>query len=825
MLYFFLLVSYLSSTTCSEVLSRHRRTWIIDSFTIEEGHPGPFPYVLGKISVDRNHLVYFDLYGEGVDEDPKGVISIHKESGTLSVHKPVDYEEKTIFMLKFEARKTDLSIDTKLGVEISIRDINDNPPRFQRDLYEISVDEKNTQGSHLLTVVAYDIDQRGTPNSTFHYEIKSVSPNPPDTEFFIDESGTISFKGCLDHEVANMFTILVEAKDHGEVISLSSSTTVVIHVRDGNNHIPTITGQTGTGKVIEDETGSSPLRLHVTDKDTPNSPAWRARYTIKGDDGEHFKIETDPDTNDGILTVVKPLDFEEGARRELSISVENEAPYFSCKVKERTSSGLWTVDTSEGDGPGAGQPHSVNVIITVEDANDPPVFSVAVKEAVLEENAPVGTWIEKVTAVDPDSTHARDFVYKVGSDPAGWVTVDPQTGDITTVKTPDRESPHVINGIYTVLLHAEDDGKPAKTGTATLQIHVIDQNDNVPQPTSHNLDVCVSDSPTTTNITAFDIDSNPFGGPFTFELLGDVKGKWKLNPLHGYTAGLVKEPGVYTGQHTIDLKISDMQGKFGVHNLSVTVCDCSVRANCRTRIASNAKATSGAIGVVFAALILLLVLLLMAVVCTCKKEFATLEADSSGETLLVSNTENPGTDCKVPDGVMAVSADIKHHDPSKWQSLHDGMQHTHFSAKDIEQNFMDEYFTKRDYRRENLPYLLDDEWNQTTWNSFTAKDYHHAHQFEDMSTMECINKGNLSYVSDVTLLTLLHRKLSSLQETEDNLLDYEPQLYADEGDSNILIELENITIPDDDSLQKALTDLGPKFNQLASICRPQHIQN
>lgn len=55
-------------------------------------------------------------------------------------------------------------------------------------------------GSHLLTVVAYDRDKRGTPNSTFHYEIKSVSPNPPDTEFFIDESGTISFKGCLDHE-------------------------------------------------------------------------------------------------------------------------------------------------------------------------------------------------------------------------------------------------------------------------------------------------------------------------------------------------------------------------------------------------------------------------------------------------------------------------------------------------------------------------------------------------------------------------------------------------------------------------------------------------
>lgn len=43
----------------------------------------------------------------------------------------------------------------------------------------------------------------------------------------------------------------------------------------------------------------------MIDEDSPNSPAWRAKYTIQGDEGEHFKIETDPDTNDGILTVIK----------------------------------------------------------------------------------------------------------------------------------------------------------------------------------------------------------------------------------------------------------------------------------------------------------------------------------------------------------------------------------------------------------------------------------------------------------------------------------------------------------------------------------------
>ncbi|XP_034387957.1 cadherin-like protein 26 [Cyclopterus lumpus] len=731
MLCFFLLVVYSSSATCSELLSRHRRGWIIGSFTIEEGLSGPFPYVLGKINIQRSYQVYFDLFGEGVDEEPKGVLSINKESGTVYVHRAVDYEENTMLKLKFEARKTDLSIETTIGVEISILDINDNPPRFQRNLFDISVDEETTQGSHLLNLVAYDRDQRGTPNSTFHYEIKSVAPNLPDTKFAIDESGSISFKGCLDHEVAEMFTVVVEAKDHGDVVSLSSSTTVVIHVEDGNNHLPTISGQTGSGKVKEDEIGSSPLRLHASDQDAPNGRAWRAKYTIQGDTGEHFKIKTDPDTNDGILTVIKPLDFEAGAQVELTISVENEAPYFSCKVREKTPSGLWKVDSGNGadDEP---RHHSVKVVIEVEDTNDPPLFSATVKEAALEENAPVGTWVEKVTAVDADSSQARDFVYKIGSDPAGWVTVDPQTGDITTSDTPDRESPHVVNGVYTVVLHAVDDGKPPLTGTATMNIYVTDQNDNVPQPTVDYVDVCLSDGPTTINITAFDLDANPFGGPFTFELLGDVDRNWKLNPSYGYTAGLVKEPSVSAGPHTIDLKISDMQGVFGVYSLSVTACDCSVTSNCRSRTAT--KAVSGAMGIVFALLLLLLFLLLMAVVVSCKEESIFLETrDSSGETLLVSNIETPGTDCQVPDSFLALSIDKTHHSKAS-----------------------------------------------TT-------------------------------------------KLSRLETDED--LEYPPHLYADEGDSDTLSELDDISIYDEDSIEKATTDLGPNFKRLASICKPPHTQN
>lgn len=55
-----------------------------------------------KIKIERNYLVYFELFGEGVDEEPKGVLSIDKESGTLYVHRAVDYEEKTVLKVRLK---------------------------------------------------------------------------------------------------------------------------------------------------------------------------------------------------------------------------------------------------------------------------------------------------------------------------------------------------------------------------------------------------------------------------------------------------------------------------------------------------------------------------------------------------------------------------------------------------------------------------------------------------------------------------------------------------------------------------------------------------
>lgn len=95
------------------------------------------------------------------------------------------------------------------------------------------------------------------------------------------------------------------------------------------------------------------------------------------------------------------------AQLPLSITVENEVPHFSCKVLEKSSRGLWKI--ASGRSSAEGSMRSVQVVIAVEDVNDPPEFSFAVKDVVLEENLAIGTLVERVTAVDPDFNLSREF--------------------------------------------------------------------------------------------------------------------------------------------------------------------------------------------------------------------------------------------------------------------------------------------------------------------------------------------------------------------------------------------------------------------------------
>ncbi|XP_034151609.1 cadherin-2 isoform X2 [Esox lucius] len=595
------------SVSCEGLLHRQKRIWIIESFKVEEGWHGPYPYMLGKIETEKEFQVGFHLRGQGVDLEPKDKLFIETTTGEVFVNGELDYEFCSVLKLTFEAKdKFDKTLNSRLGVEVEILDINDNPPVFQPSKHTVNLKENVSQGEVLTVVRATDEDRKDTNNGTFDLKIVSINPKPPeDLEFFLeqqDTTGTIKFKGCLDHPKSDTYTILVEAKDRGEMVQLSSTCTVIINIEDGNNHPPTFTGQTGVGSIKERDSGVEVLRLQVSDQDTKGTQAWKARYTIHGDKDQNFRITTDPKTNEGVLLVEKPLDYEEGSVRNVSVSVENEEPYFSCKVNRRPPKGLWDVETSIGHPPLFRQ-----VTIRVEDVNDPPIFTPAVKNVSVDENVAVGWYLETLTAKDLDRSYANTFLYMKGNDPAQWVAVDAKTGKITTTKILDRESPYVKNDVYQVTVFAVDDGKPPMTGTGTLNIHLKDRNDNLPQLEMTTMGMCLSDEPSKVNITAYDLDKDPYSGPFRFQLLGDdVKGKWSINPNHGYTVTLVKENTVYAGHHQLVLEVFDQQDQGVRHNLTITVCACVGTYQCSMQRSSGANIGVSAVVIFMAAILLLL---------------------------------------------------------------------------------------------------------------------------------------------------------------------------------------------------------------------------
>ncbi|XP_046724878.1 cadherin-like protein 26 isoform X2 [Silurus meridionalis] len=778
--------------TCIVIIStqskiRKKRAWIIDSLTIEEENPGPFPYILDTINVERKYLVRFFLTGPGIDKDPQDVLSINARTGQVFVHKK----------FKFEARDQNHKLDTNLGVEVKILDINDHAPVFTQNHYETTLTESVPQDSLVIRVSASDKDEPTSPNGTFNFLIDSVTPKTDNVEFYIKQNNTIGniyFKGCLDYEKAQKYTLLIKATDNGDKIQLSSTCTVVLNIIDKNNHLPEITGQTGPRRIKERESGVEVLRLHVTDKDSSHSPAWRAKFTLYGDPGNNFKIQTDPKTNEGILTVIKAMDYEENALRNMTISVENEEPYFYCEVLSRTSGGLWKVDMFPKRSS-----TTVPVNITVEDVNDPPEFIPPVKKIYIRENTKIGTLIGKLEVIDPDKTSGDTFRFVKGEDKGNWVNVETDTGQIYVASVMDRESPLVNGAPYTVLVYAEEKAQSPQTGTGTLEIHLIDENDNIPLLVDDKVSMCLSDEKSMTEISAVDVDLPPYSAPFEFELLENdqVEGKWKILKINETTANLVTENTVYTGNYNIRIKILDKQGHGSVQNLSISVCNCTTNPKCGAG-SFTAGPNFSAIGMMVLAFLLLLAILLMAFPqCIKQKKILILHDDVSGN-IIKCNIEMPGTDCEVPFDQLHINKNGVMSEAFSKHSMHKGG-----SATSTENQVL----------------------GKTHWRGSTQHSYRlikNCGMAESMSkNFTTHNIEDFKYFSKV-LSKQIDQILHRLQAPEQELGDYEPHCYKYEGDPDEHPDEnpDTISIPEIDFHPDILTDLDLRFSSLAAVCRP-----
>ncbi|XP_035399425.1 cadherin-13 isoform X11 [Cygnus atratus] len=419
----------------------------------------------------------------------------------------------------------------------------------------------------VMRMTAFDADDSSTDNALLRYNIIKQTPiKPSPNMFYIDpEKGdivTVVSPSMLDRETMETpkYELVIGAKDMGGFdVGLTGTATATILIDDKNDHPPEFTKKEFQATVKEGVTGVI-VNLTVGDRDDPATGAWRAVYTIiNGNPGQSFEIHTNPETNEGMLSVVKPLDYEISAFHTLLIKVENEDPLVP--------------DIAYGPSSTA------TVQITVKDVNEGPVFHPNPMTVTKQENIPIGSVVLTVNATDPDTLQHQTIRYSVYKDPAGWLEINPTNGTIGTTAILDRESPYVQDNIYTALFLAIDSGNPPATGTGTLHITLEDVNDNVPSLYPTLAKVCDDAKDLRVVVLgASDKDLHPNTDPFKFELSkqsGPEK-LWKITKINNTHAQVILLQNLKKANYNIPISVTD-SGKPPLTNnteLKLQVCSC-----------------------------------------------------------------------------------------------------------------------------------------------------------------------------------------------------------------------------------------------------------
>ena len=136
-------------------------------------------------------------------------------------------------------------LETTRTLNVSVIDTNDNPPMFIQRLLQIHVDENNPVGRYIGHVTATDRDVG--KNAEIQY---SIAPSSEDFVSIDSQSGAVRATSVFDYEQNKQIVIPIVAEDKGDP-PLSSTATLVIHVTDINDNIPTFKSSNYSFAVFE----------------------------------------------------------------------------------------------------------------------------------------------------------------------------------------------------------------------------------------------------------------------------------------------------------------------------------------------------------------------------------------------------------------------------------------------------------------------------------------------------------------------------------------------------------------------------------------------
>lgn len=400
------------------------------------------------------------------------------------------------------------------AVNITVRDVNNNAPVFNRDSYVTSVLENSPIGTSVETLTATDAD------SGINAEIKYRIQKGAFDDFNISETGLVSVARKLDYDRRNTYNIEIIGVDQGTP-SLTGTTTLTVSVINSNDKLPYFVPVTQKAEVPEDApVGTVIHTLIAMDPDINSSEALNFAATepitavdkngkqVEGT--EIFKDFFSIDQATGQVTVRKPLQRDIAAVVRITVLVTD----------------ITAPTMQQGKG---------TLAITIVDVNDsPPVFNPPWTlenpnyHLKLLEEQPVGTIVATYTATDVDSNSVEYVI----NPPNNYFEIDNATGIVRIKKRVDYERDKTFN--FTII--AYDSGVPQLSATANVNVTVENLNDMDPVFTESTYEASVKENsafgtPVTT-VNATDGDDGEYG-KVTYSLVGEHSTDFNIDPQTG----------------------------------------------------------------------------------------------------------------------------------------------------------------------------------------------------------------------------------------------------------------------------------------------------
>ncbi|XP_004081245.1 cadherin-18 [Oryzias latipes] len=335
-------------------------------------------------------------------------------------------------------------------INITLTDVNDNPPKFPQKNYQVLVLESAEVGTPVGKLKAND-DDLGT-NADIKYTI-------------------------INSEGANMFSIATNRDTKEGIVSLKKplnyerKKTYTLHIEGLNTHADPRFTYLGPFK------DTATLKISVGDVD--EAPVFSMDYYILD------VYENSPSgTEVGTVTARDPDGDNKPVRYELD-SKEEEESYFRIDAKSgviRTTQPLdredtpWhniTVVASEVGNPVLFS--HVPVTVQVLDTNDNPPEVAADEEVIVCESSRPGQVIQTVRAVDKDDfANGQRFSFALPSQlPVNPnFTLKDNEDSTASIIARRRRFSHLTQELYELPIVVWDGGEPSLTGTSTLTLRV-----------------------------------------------------------------------------------------------------------------------------------------------------------------------------------------------------------------------------------------------------------------------------------------------------------------------------------------------------------------